>query len=98
METLEQENQKNAEMINLKICKKWINGIGLPINWDVLIQVLHDIELHQLANEVEDVVHDVAYQSAHAQSGANFPPIFELLVLILILVIILLYVCCVYTQ
>jgi hypothetical protein len=57
VETLEHENQKNAEMINLKICKKWINGIGLPVSWDVLIQVLHDIELHQLANEIQDIVY-----------------------------------------
>ena len=53
VETLEHENQKNAEMINLKICKKWINGIGLSVSWDVMIQVLHDIELHQLANEIQ---------------------------------------------
>ena len=57
VETLEHENQKNAEMINLKICKKWINGIGLSVSWDILIQVLHDIELHQLANEVYDTVY-----------------------------------------
>jgi hypothetical protein len=58
VEALEHENQKNAEMINLKICKKWINGIGLPVSWDVLIQVLHDIELHQLANDI--VYYDTA--------------------------------------
>ena len=57
VETLEHECQKNAEMINLKICKKWINGVGLPVSWDILIQVLHDIELHQLANEVHDIVY-----------------------------------------
>ena len=57
VETLEHECQKNAEMINLKICKKWINGIGLPVSWDTLIQILHDIELHQLANEVHDIVY-----------------------------------------
>ena len=52
VETIEYECQKNAEMINLKILKKWINGTGLPVTWDVLIQVLHDIELHQLASEI----------------------------------------------
>ena len=57
METLEHENQKNAEMINLKICKKWINGIGQSVSWDVLIQVLHDIELHRLANEIQDIMY-----------------------------------------
>ena len=53
VETLEHECQKNVEMINLKILKKWINGIGLPVSWDVLIEVLHDIELHRLANDIE---------------------------------------------
>ena len=57
VETIEYESQKNAEMINLKILKKWINGIGLPVTWDILIQVLHDIELHQLASEIYDAVY-----------------------------------------
>ena len=43
VEALEHENQKNAEMINLKILQKWINGVGLPVSWDVLIQVLHEL-------------------------------------------------------
>ena len=74
VEALEHENQKNADMINLKICKKWINGIGLPVNWDVLIQVLHDIELHQLANEVEDVVYNHAILPGCACAlGRKFP-------------------------
>ena len=74
VETLELENQKNAEMINLKICKKWINGVGLPVNWDVLMQVLHDIELHQLANEVEDVVYnDLCLPECACAVGRKFP-------------------------
>ena len=55
VEALEHENQKNAEMINLKILQKWINGVGLPVSWDVLIQVLHDIELHKLADEIYNI-------------------------------------------
>ena len=69
VETLEHECQKNAEMINLKICKKWINGIGLPVSWDILIQVLHDIELHKLANEIQDIVYYQVLQ-CHAQGKA----------------------------
>ena len=55
VEALEHESQKNAEMINLKILQKWINGVGLPVSWDVLIQVLHDIELHELADEMYNI-------------------------------------------
>ena len=44
-------------MINLKILKKWVNGTGLPVTWDVLIQIFQDIELHELASEICDVVY-----------------------------------------
>ena len=43
VEALEHKNQKNAEMMTLKILQKWINGVGLPVSWDVLIQVLHEL-------------------------------------------------------
>lgn len=52
IETIEYESQKNTEMINLRILKKWINGRGLPVTWDTLIEVLHDIELHELADKI----------------------------------------------
>lgn len=52
IETIEYECQKNAEKINLKILKKWINGSGLPVTWDTLIEVLRDIELHDLADKI----------------------------------------------
>ena len=57
VESIEYESQKNAEMINLKILKKWVNGTGLPVTWDVLIQILQDIELHELASEIYDAVY-----------------------------------------
>ena len=55
IETIEYESQKNAKMINLKILKKWINGSGLPVTWDSLIEVLHDIELHELADKINSL-------------------------------------------
>ena len=57
VESIEYESQKNAEMINLKILKKWVNGTGLPVTWDILIRILQDIELHELASEIYDAVY-----------------------------------------
>ena len=57
VESIEYESQKNAEMINLKILKKWVNGTGLPVTWDILIRILQDIELHELASEIYDALY-----------------------------------------
>ena len=37
------EHQRDTELINLKILQKWINGVGQPVSWDTLVQVLKDI-------------------------------------------------------
>ena len=47
------EHQRDAEVINLKILQLWINGVGQqPVTWGTLIQVLHDIQLNELAREI----------------------------------------------
>ena len=47
------EYQRDVEMIILKISQKWINGAGQqPVTWGTLIQVLHDIQLNELAREI----------------------------------------------
>ena len=53
------EHQRDAELINLKILQKWINGVGQPVSWDTLVQVLKDIQLHELARKVEqfNIIH-----------------------------------------
>ena len=52
VEAIEHECQENTEKINFKILQRWINGAGLPVTWDNLVQVLHDIGLNVLANEI----------------------------------------------
>ena len=44
----------DAAKINIQIFRKWIEGKGkLPVEWSTLIEVLKNIELVQLANEIE---------------------------------------------
>ena len=52
VESIVHEHQRDAELINLKILQKWINGVGQPVSWDMLAQVLKDIQLNELAQRV----------------------------------------------
>ena len=53
MESIVHAHQRDAELINLKILQKWINGMGQPVSWDTLIQVLKDIQLIELSRELK---------------------------------------------
>ena len=56
LHNMEQQCRENAEKINLEILYEWINGKGkLPVSWETLTEVLHDIELFTLASEIEAV-------------------------------------------
>ena len=57
VESIVHEHQRDAELINLKILQKWINGVGQPVSWDTLAQVLKDIQLNELARKVT-IVHE----------------------------------------
>ena len=47
--------QDSIEMIALKILQKWINGKGQkPVSWNTLVQVLYDVQLNELAQEIQD--------------------------------------------
>ena len=53
---LELEYRQNAARINTEILREWATGRGKkPVNWKILIEVLHDIELGALASEIEAV-------------------------------------------
>jgi len=47
----------NVEQINFEVLKKWINGKGKPVTWDVLIDILEKSELNSLASDVQDGLH-----------------------------------------
>ena len=47
-------HQQDTEQINVKILQKWLNGMGLqPVTWETLTQVLKDIQLNELAKEID---------------------------------------------
>ena len=50
------KNYNDAEQINTEILQEWLTGRGKqPVNWAILVEVLHDIELSALAGEIEAV-------------------------------------------
>ena len=47
------EYRERAECINTEILQEWLNGRGkLPVTWETLVEVLHDIELSVLAGDI----------------------------------------------
>ena len=53
---LEKELVKNAQDINYRVFQEWLHGKGRrPVSWEILISVLEDIGLNQLAKSIRDV-------------------------------------------
>lgn len=53
---MEYEYRGNAERINTEILREWAAGRGKqPVSWEILTEVLRDIELDTLASEIEEV-------------------------------------------
>lgn len=51
-----EHNYGTALQINTQILQEWATGRGKkPVRWATLTEVLHDIELHALASEIETV-------------------------------------------
>ena len=53
---MEHKHSRDAERINEEILQEWTSGKGKqPANWETLIEVLRDIELHILASDIKAV-------------------------------------------
>ena len=53
---IEHKHHRNAERINTEILEEWLEGRGKqPVNWRTLIKVLHDVQLSNLASDIEAV-------------------------------------------
>ena len=51
---IQEECHDNLYKFNLKILRRWIGGQGRrPLSWATLINVLMDIQLSELAHEIE---------------------------------------------
>ena len=50
--------QNAVEILNrLSIVKQWMEGKGRPVSWDVLIHVLNDNGLKNLARDIEEEIY-----------------------------------------
>ena len=52
-EAIVKQYHEDAAKINREILQRWIQGQGMPVEWATLIEVLKDIELTELAREIE---------------------------------------------
>ena len=56
VKNIERKHREDAEQINTDILREWATGRGKkPVTWETLTEVLHDIELGELASEIEAV-------------------------------------------
>ena len=56
MQSITHECRDSPEQINTKVLQEWITGRGrLPVSWDTLIEVLHDVDLGTLADDIAAV-------------------------------------------
>ena len=54
--SLAHKHRDDAEQINIEVLRQWITGRGKhPVTWKTLTEVLHDVEHHTLAGEIEAV-------------------------------------------
>ena len=53
MLNIEDECCGNKERIMMRILQEWLEGKGLPLKWQSLIQTLRDTELSVMADKIE---------------------------------------------
>ena len=58
VDAIERQQQFNSEQITLKIVQRWLitGGGRQPVTWSTLIQVLEDIQLNELAREIDYIL------------------------------------------
>ena len=53
---MEYKHRGDPEQINVEILEEWVSGRGrLPVSWATLTEVLRDVELSELASDIEAV-------------------------------------------
>ena len=53
---MEHKHRGDAKQINMEILEEWVNGRGRqPVSWATLTEVLRDVELSELASDIEAV-------------------------------------------
>ena len=61
---VEHKHRGDVEQINTEILQEWVRGRGKqPVSWATLTSTLRDVELSNLANEIETVKSQTAKES-----------------------------------
>ena len=53
VDSFQKECRGDANEVMLKILREWIQGKGLPVTWESLVQALRDTKLTSLADQIE---------------------------------------------
>ena len=53
MRSFKKEYQGDAEDVILRILEEWLEGKGLPVTWNTLIETLRNTKLNELADKIE---------------------------------------------
>ena len=53
IDSIEEYCRGNPEKITRKILQEWLEGKGLPVTWETLIQTLREVELTVLADHIQ---------------------------------------------
>jgi hypothetical protein len=53
VDAIDDECRGKPERITLKILQEWLEGKGLPVTWESLIQTLRDTDLSVLADQIQ---------------------------------------------
>ena len=56
MNSIETQLQRDSVEINKKVLRMWMEGKGEPIKWETLVKVLGDIDLNELAREIDNAL------------------------------------------
>ncbi len=56
VQAIELEKHWKPQAINEQILEDWVGGKGMPVRWDVLIQVPNDMQLTVLAQDIEEAL------------------------------------------
>ena len=52
--TIARKHANDGEQINLEILLEWLQGRGTkPVTWETLVEILKDMELSELAKDIE---------------------------------------------
>ena len=71
--SIEDECHCKNQRIICKILQEWLEGKGLPVTWQSLIQTLRDTELSELADQIQKSVTSLSHIPKRAKLDMHTP-------------------------